>query len=149
MKFNLRVYGIVINDNNEVLIADEERKGVQFTKFPGGGLEFGEGTIDCLKREFIEELNQDIVELEHYYTTDFYIGSAFNEQEQLISIYYKVKLEDLSMLTISENKFDFKVVSEEMISLRWLSLQSLSQNDVTFQIDKKVIEMLMNEVEKN
>ena len=39
-RFNIRVYGILINDRNELLVSDELIKGLQFTKFPGGGLEW-------------------------------------------------------------------------------------------------------------
>ena len=56
-RFNLRVYGILINDKKQVLVSDEFIRGNYYTKFPGGGLEFGEGTRDCLKREFMEEMN--------------------------------------------------------------------------------------------
>ena len=59
-RFNVRVYGILINDRNELLVSDELIKGIRFTKFPGGGLEWGEGIEACLKREFIEDLNQPI-----------------------------------------------------------------------------------------
>ena len=54
-KLNLRVYGLLLNNNGEVLLTDESRFGMEFTKFPGGGIELGEGISDCLKREFIEE----------------------------------------------------------------------------------------------
>ena len=30
------------------------------TKFPGGGMEFGEGTIDCIKRECMEEFGEEV-----------------------------------------------------------------------------------------
>ena len=73
--FNIRVYGLLINDKNQILISDERRNDFSFTKFPGGGLEFGEGTIDCLKREFIEEMNLEIEVLSHFYTTDFFVSS--------------------------------------------------------------------------
>lgn len=46
--FTIRVYGLWLH-NNSVLLSNESVKGVQVIKFPGGGLEFGEGTIDCLK----------------------------------------------------------------------------------------------------
>src|ERR1700761_2378641 len=88
--FNVRVYGILINDDNQVLISDEEEYGMRFTKFPGGGLEPGEGLIDGLKREFVEECDAEIEVLEHFYTTDFYVKSAFNDS-QVISVYYTVK----------------------------------------------------------
>ena len=44
--FNIRVYGILINDAKQVLVSDEYIRGTYITKFPGGGLEFGEGTRD-------------------------------------------------------------------------------------------------------
>jgi 8-oxo-dGTP diphosphatase len=58
--FNVRVYGLLINDEQEILISDEQEYGMQFTKFPGGGLELGEGLIDGLKREFVEECNVEV-----------------------------------------------------------------------------------------
>ena len=86
--FNIRVYGLLINDRNKILLSDESRNGMVFTKFPGGGLVFGEGTIDCLKREFIEELGIEIEVMELFYFTDFHFHSAWNKHDQLISIYY-------------------------------------------------------------
>ncbi|MFD2146875.1 NUDIX domain-containing protein [Mucilaginibacter antarcticus] len=72
--FNLRVYGLLINDAEEILLSDEQEYGMQFTKFPGGGLEYGEGLIDGLKREFVEECDVKIDVLSHYYTTDFLLN---------------------------------------------------------------------------
>ena len=84
--FNVRVYGLIINHNNEVLVSDEEEYGIRFSKFPGGGLEFGEGLLDGLKREFIEECNAEIEIISHFYTTDFFEKSSFNDS-QVISVY--------------------------------------------------------------
>ncbi|MBP9881081.1 MAG: NUDIX domain-containing protein, partial [Chitinophagales bacterium] len=63
--FNVRVYGLLIH-NNQILIVKEPIKNNQVIKFPGGGLEFGEGTIDGLKREFKEELGVDITGITHF-----------------------------------------------------------------------------------
>ena len=82
---NVRVYGILIHEN-KLLVSDEYIKGMKITKLPGGGLEHGEGTIDCLKREFKEELNLDVEITSHFYTTDFFVNSAFSASNQLISI---------------------------------------------------------------
>jgi len=96
--FNVRVYGLLINDNQEILISDEQEYSMRFTKFPGGGLEAGEGLIDGLKREFMEECNAPVEITGHFYTTDFYVKSAFNDS-QIISVYYKVKnLEPLNLV---------------------------------------------------
>src|ERR1700744_6854 len=104
--FNVRVYGILMNDRGEVLVSDEQEYGMRFTKFPGGGLEYGEGLTEGLKREFIEECNAEIVIVSHFYTTDFFVKSAFNDT-QVISIYYLVK--NISELTfpIKTKVFDF------------------------------------------
>ena len=78
--FNIRVYGILQNKNGDVLVSDEFIRGNQYTKFPGGGLEFGEGTRDCLKREFLEEMQLKVLVTDHIYTTDFFQMSAFNPE---------------------------------------------------------------------
>ena len=80
--FNIRVYGLLINKQKQVLVSDELIRGNYITKFPGGGLEFGEGTRDCLKREFMEEMNLNVATGEHIYTTDYFQMSAFNPEHQ-------------------------------------------------------------------
>src|ERR1051325_7212532 len=105
--FNIRVYGVLINEKKQVLVADEYIRGKFYTKFPGGGLELGEGTRDCLKREFKEEMDLEVEVGEHLYTTDFYQVSAFNSAHQIISIYYFVKaLEDIKV-PLRTKEFDF------------------------------------------
>ncbi|MEP7265862.1 MAG: NUDIX domain-containing protein, partial [Bacteroidota bacterium] len=88
--FNIRVYGLLIH-NSQILIAEQLYRNTLLRKFPGGGLIFGEGLIDCVKREFMEELNLSIEVTEHFYTTDFFVESMFRQQNQVISVYYKVK----------------------------------------------------------
>src|SRR4029079_18377799 len=105
--FNLRVYGILINEQKQVLVADELIRSMYITKFPGGGLEFGEGTRDCLKREFREEMNLDVEVGEHLYTTDYYQQSAFNPAHQIISIYYIVKALEEIKVPLRTKPFDF------------------------------------------
>lgn len=139
--FNVRVYGLLINEREQVLLSDEEHEGVYLTKFPGGGLEYGEGLTDALKREFLEECNLEIEVLEHVYTTDFFEKSAFNES-QIISIYYLVKPLSLLKIRTTELPFDFDETSEARQSFRWKSLADLGSNDVTFLTEKKAIEYL-------
>ena len=147
--FNVRVYGLLINDRDEILITDEQEFGMQFTKFPGGGLEIGEGLTDGLKREFLEECNAEIEILGHFYTTDFFVMSAFNNSQQIISVYYKIKnITDLNLL-IKTKVFDFDGVAEVekgvLQTFRWLKLNELSADDFTFPIDKHVAELLIKE----
>jgi len=138
---NVRVYGILIQDG-KVLVSDEYIKGNNITKFPGGGLEYGEGTKECLMREFKEELNLNIEILSHFYTTDFFVNSAFSNQSQIISIYYLVKPSESFDFSISSELFDFKEVKEGAQSMRWVDLENISENDFTFIIDKHVADLL-------
>lgn len=141
--FNVRVYGLLINELNQVLVSDEQEYGMQFTKFPGGGLEYGEGLIDGLKREFVEECNVEIEVFSHFYTTDFFVKSAFNDT-QVISVYYKVKnLSPLNMMFKSV-QFDFDGEGNVLQSFRWINLAELREDDMTFPIDKHVVKLLLN-----
>ena len=88
--FNVRVYGVLLDEEKRLLVSDEFIRGQYITKLPGGGLEIGEGTRDCLQREFKEETGLDVKVGEHLYTTDFFQISAFNQKDQIISIYYHV-----------------------------------------------------------
>jgi len=141
MYFNVRVYGLLINEHNQVLLADEEVKGYRFTKFPGGGLEFGEGLKDALKREFMEECYTEIEVLEHFYTTDFFVKSAFNDS-QIISIYYKVATRTILNVAVRTTLFDFSNTTDELLAFRWKDIKDLQPQDVTFPIDQHVIELL-------
>ena len=145
-EFNIRVYGLVINEENKILLTDEYRLGAYMTKFPGGGLEKGEGTIDCLHREFWEEAHQKIINISHYYTTDFYQKGWFYENMQLISIYYKAQLNNPEALKASNKKFDFNKTDDNPQSFRWISIENIEQTDMTFPIDKVVIAMLQKEL---
>ncbi|WP_437917771.1 NUDIX domain-containing protein [Sphingobacterium sp. LRF_L2] len=135
--FNVRVYGILINENDEVLISDEKTQNVSFTKFPGGGLEYGEGLIDALKREFIEECDLPIEIIQHIYTTDFYEKSSFNES-QIISIYYQVKALEPLKFEIKKSPFDFsKEKQQDKVEVfRFVPLKKLKEIDLTFKTDK-------------
>lgn len=139
--FNVRVYGLLINNENKVLISDEEERGIRFSKFPGGGLEFGEGLIDALKREFVEECNADIEVLSHFYTTDFFEKSSFNDS-QVISVYYLVKENKPLELNIKDKIYDFDSEGEFLQSFRWVSIQDLSLDEITFRTDKTVVQLL-------
>lgn len=143
--FNIRVYGILVNALNQVLISDEEEYGFRFSKFPGGGLEFGEGLIDALKREFIEECNAEIEVLEHFYTTDFFIKSVFNDS-QVISIYYLVKPKQELLLAFKEQVFDFDSEGDIRQAFRWKKISELQIQDVTFPTDQRVIELIMEKL---
>lgn len=140
--FTIRVYGLIINERREVLITDEFQLDTKMTKFPGGGMHFGEGTIDCLRRELREECNQEIENIEHFYTTDFYQKALFYEDCQLISIYYLARLKQPINFKVSDKPFDFEQFINGSQSFRWVSSNQISPDEFTFPIDKHVAHLL-------
>lgn len=139
-RFNIRVYGIWLNTKNQVLVSNEKYGNVSFTKFPGGGLEFGESTHQCLKREFLEEFGVEVNIASHFYTTDIFVPSAFVKTDQLISIYYLVSGNEGELI------FDeFRVQNKDRLDthkLKWHTVDETLSNALTFPIDKLVAQLL-------
>lgn len=134
-KINVRVYGLVEKDR-KVLAVHEEYVGEHLMKFPGGGLEYGEGVLDCLKREFEEELNVKIKIREHLYTQEDFLVSKFRENEQLLTIYYLVDFLD-------EN--DFLIVDPMIEQTEWIPLDQ-TENPFQLPIDKIAFEVLQKKM---
>ncbi|MFT3945383.1 MAG: NUDIX domain-containing protein [Agriterribacter sp.] len=147
--FNVRVYGLLINDKKQVLVSDEYIRGSYYTKFPGGGLEFGEGTRDCLKREFMEEMNLNVEVTDHLYTTDFFQMSAFTPDHQIIAIYYAAKAMEPITVPLRTKPFDFDEhqmavynKTRETETFRFIDWDDFSGDSVTLPIDKVVAEII-------
>ena len=146
--FNVRVYGILLNEDQELLVSDEFIRGNYITKLPGGGLEIGEGTRDGLAREFMEEAGIEVHVGDHFYTTYFFQISAFNHKDQIISIYYLVHTADTKIIQTKAKAFDF--LPQEVADpngtaehLRWIPLSTVSEDTMTLPIDKVAIKMLI------
>lgn len=143
-RFVIRVYGICINADGEVLLTSECWKNTPMLKFPGGGLEWGEGIVDALKREFREELDSEIDIVEHFYTTDFFQLSAFNTDDQIISVYYLVQLKKSISSLVSPWTGDFP--EEGVIQFHWVNPLVFGENaPLSFPIDRLVGLKLRNQ----
>lgn len=128
-KINIRVYALCIKDK-KVLALHEEYAGDFLLKLPGGGLENGESVIECLKREFHEELNLEIEIKEHFYTQDDFLVSRFRENEQLLTIYYLAEI---------LNEEDLLILDPCIEKAEWILLEN--DNPFPLPIDKRVIDM--------
>ena len=142
-RFNLRVYALIIDESNRILVSDECRFGHFFTKFPGGGIEENEGISDALKRELQEELAAEMLDSSFFYVNDFYQVSAFDTEHSLVVFYYKVVIQSPETLGTSSYAIPF---TEETEKQRWVSLYELQKSDLTFPIDQLVLEKLKAEL---
>ncbi|MBM3914875.1 MAG: NUDIX domain-containing protein [Sphingomonadales bacterium] len=148
-KFTIRVYGILQDAELGILVSDEWIKKDRFTKFPGGGLQLGEGTRDCLIREFAEEMNLRIAVDEHIYTTDYFQLSAFNPSHQIISIYYAVRPLEKMTVNLKTTPFDFDErelalyeKNQQTESFRFIKWAEFGPEALSLPIDKIVAAQL-------
>lgn len=131
--FNVRVYALIENDG-KTLILREPFAGQLVNKFPGGGLEFGEGTIDCLEREFQEELNLKLESAEHFYTLDFYVESQ-QGNGQFLPIYYRVKV---------SNPEEMKILDKKIEEAIWVDNKDLKPEFLDLTVDRLVVEKFLD-----
>ena len=136
-KFNIRVYGLWIK-NQKVLISHENIDGFKMTKFPGGGLEFGEGVVDCLKREFREELGVELVELSLLHVSNRFIKSSFKNNEQVVAVHYLVKSnQEISNYNIVHPTGVGKLNSIQFV---WSEINKELHDSLTFEMDKEALD---------
>ena len=138
-KFNLRVYALLINEKQEILLSDENRFGKFFTKFPGGGVEHGEGIQDALFRELQEELHLEITSADFFYFNEFHQASAF-DQSNLVAFYYIVNIQKAAV-QLQEEDYTIPFEQEQELQ-RWKALHELQKDELTFPVDQKVLEKL-------
>ncbi len=138
-KFNIRVYGLLFHAGC-VLVSDELVANVPVTKFPGGGMVPGEGTLDCLRREVMEEMGLEARNLRHFYTTDFFQASAYRATDQIISIYYSFMVDDPGSIRDGAPAEGMGASSGQ--HFRWLSIASATEAEFQLPIDRVVLRMI-------
>lgn len=141
-RFNIRVYGICIKDDH-LLVTDEVRWGHPMTKLPGGGLEYGEGVKACLKREWQEELAVEIEVGNVFFATPFFLVSSFDKQDQVVCLYYHVKLRGEPVGHFSNEPMNFPKDQEgDLQAFRWIPMDSVNENTFTFPSDQALANKL-------
>lgn len=140
--FVVRVYGVFIHPELGVLVSDEYIYGRRVTKFPGGGLEFGEGTLECLVREMREETGTEFNVTGHLYTTDFFVPSAFDPSLQVLSVYYRMEPAGPQLPVVADVPFGFSKEEEGAQSLRYIPAAEISAEHFTLEIDRYVGRLL-------
>ena len=130
---NLRAYGIWLGEDGRVLLCRERFRGGWVVKFPGGGLEPGEGLAGCLQREFLEETGLEIEIIRHYYTTDFFVPDLTDPSRAVVSVYFLVKPVAYAALPAA---------ADGALEFFWAPLEGLEPGALSLPIDKEVARRL-------
>ena len=102
-------------------------------KFPGGGVEPGEALVDTLWRECAEELGSTdgLTWMGHAYTNDFFVRSAFREDEQILAVYHWMQA-DHEGIAWWDEKPAAVAASEPLLEMNWEALDGLTPDAMRF-----------------
>lgn len=138
-RFNVRVYGIVVY-KGKILLSHENYKDREFTKFPGGGLEWGESTHECLVREFKEELKIDVEPGFLFHVTESFQQSKFYPEDQVLGIYFLVNSEEFDRIKTKERNSTNPDKGE---TFEWVGLNDFKIERLNFDSDREAAAKLL------
>lgn len=141
--FILRVYALLLTDQQHIVLAREKFQGMDIKKFPGGGVHFGEGLREALSREIREELHLSLDPggWLHFYTTDFFQRSAFNPAHQVVSVYFRWPVPWRHEVLSSHLQL-LQPGSEKNETFSTTALGHLRSQDFTFPIEQHVAHLI-------
>tara|TARA_B110000285_G_scaffold235522_1_gene317781 strand:- start:628 stop:1773 length:1146 start_codon:yes stop_codon:yes gene_type:complete len=144
-RFNVRVYGMILDETGERLLICNERlpDGSYAQKFPGGGVELGEGVMDAWWRECQEELGCQpaMQSVELFHTVETFIRSIFRPDDQLIALYYVCRLQSNEDVAWTEESAA-SPGGESNVQVSWKDWRSLDFRSFRFPTDQSAIQKL-------
>ena len=139
MKFTARCYALIVSDTGRLLVMKERWRDVDLNKLPGGGLELGEGLLECLNRELKEEFARfEPCQWSHLHTPTHYFTSQFRPDEQLLLTYFK------AVAPVKEQRWALNPEeSENLLGIEWLSLRKENRSWFTLESDRDAFDKLV------
>jgi 8-oxo-dGTP diphosphatase len=126
---HIGVYGLLMRDNNVLLIKKSRGPHTGNWDLPGGTIEFGEEPFATLKREFLEETGlthiSGTINRASSYTLIYPYKDGELEELHHIGIIYDVELMDASIEVKSEGD------GEDSLGASWLPLDEIPNMEVT------------------
>ena len=107
---------IIIRKGDQILVAPghDDIKNEDFCRIPGGGVEFGETSLEALKREMKEEFNAELINIKlKKVTENIFTFNEFHGHE--ICFIYEADFADSSLYEQSE----FKILDKNNGTAFW------------------------------
>ena len=119
MSFYIGVHGLIVNQQNQVLITKRSATNNYMPllwDIPGGALEMGETAVETLIREIKEETNLDVCPMEPIYV---HSDLSWVPDVQIIQIVYRCKYD----------KGDIILNPEEHDEYQWVNYKDIDKFD--------------------
>lgn len=136
----IRVYGLLMHEGR-ILLSRENIADNLYTKFPGGGLELGEGISDCLQREFREEVDISLSQWKLFHLNENFLASAFHQAKQVLSIYFRVWSDEIRKIKTGDpDKTPLPRPADQV--LYWADVQEIQKEPISLPVDVQVVQLL-------
>ena len=120
--FNYRVAGILIHQN-QLLVMTDERSPYYY--LPGGRVSMNEVSTEAIKREIKEELEVDVeVSRLLWVVENFFTEQQSGEQFHEIGMYYLLQLKSHQLLK-QGHEFIMKEGAYKKLTFKWISLEQV------------------------
>lgn len=130
-RFNARCYALICSDKGRLLVLKERWRGVDLQKLPGGGLELGEGMLECLDREISEEFeSSQSLTWAHFHCPTHCFSSQFRPEEQLLLNYF------LAEEQVHEGHWSIIPDDPNILELVWLDIEPSNVHWFTLESDR-------------
>jgi 8-oxo-dGTP pyrophosphatase MutT (NUDIX family) len=90
LRFRVGAYGL-LRAGDSLLVTRTRTVLGTITNFPGGALELGEGSLDALRREFVEETGVQVRPTGLAHASERYFRSEAYPENQLVKLYWFVE----------------------------------------------------------
>ena len=121
--FRPAAYGLVINEENEVLLVNTKSSGKWF--FPGGAMEIGEKSIASLERELYEETGSKVSDVDLLLNKEtFFYYEPLDKAYHAINLVYSAKLQS------QDKDFVNPDLEDEADGFAWVNIYSLKPDDM-------------------
>jgi 8-oxo-dGTP pyrophosphatase MutT (NUDIX family) len=121
-RFRVGAYGLLVEEGRILITKTRTRTGV-LHNFPGGALELGEGALEALQREFLEETGLRVRPRALAHASEAFYRSRDYPENQLVKLYWLVA-RDGGDLRAEGN-------GDDVVGCFWSPLEALEEAGLT------------------